>query len=132
MADKIVVMNGGQVQQIGAPMDLYENPANRFVASFIGSPAMNLLPGKALGLGVHEVGMRPEHLRLVDAAGAPMSGPIKLIERLGSQTFVHVDVAGNLVCVLHVGSLGVTLGDTVGIAHDPAKLFRFSGSGARI
>jgi hypothetical protein len=63
----------------------------------LGSPAMNLLLGTALGLRLHEVGMRPEHLDLVIAAQSAMTGTIKLIERQGSQTFEHVDVASSLV-----------------------------------
>src|SRR5512135_3453254 len=65
MADKIVVMNAGKVEQIGSPLDLYDNPANLFVAGFIGSPAMNFLPEKRDGREVL-VGMRPEHLEIAD------------------------------------------------------------------
>ena len=129
MADKIVVMNGGEVQQIGGPMDLYDTPANRFVAGFIGNPAINFLPGPAVGLNVHEVGLRPEHLRLASEAGAVLSGAVRLVERLGNQTLVHVSTAAGLVCVHGAGRLATSVGDRVGLGFDPALALVFDESG---
>ncbi|MDP3196956.1 ABC transporter ATP-binding protein [Tabrizicola sp.] len=131
MADKIVVMNGGEVQQIGGPMDLYETPANRFVAGFIGNPAINFLPGVALGLSVQEVGLRPEHVRLAPAQGAPLTGTIRLVERLGNQTLVHVATPAGLVCVQGAGRLPAVVGDNVGLTYDPDQTLFFDADGRR-
>ncbi len=125
LADRIVVMRDGYIQQIGAPRDVYHDPANTFVAGFIGSPAMNMMPGEVvtvdgasqvrvgdtrLTIPVHQaralqpgrrviVGVRPEDLTLDDGADAgpePFRTPghITLVEPLGSETLVAVDIAG--------------------------------------
>ena len=94
LADKIVVMNHGRVEQIGAPIDLYHAPVNRFVAEFIGSPRMNILPSKlvaAAPAGSDAVGLRPEHLTI---APGPLTGTLLTTERLGSDTFAYVEMAG--------------------------------------
>jgi multiple sugar transport system ATP-binding protein len=131
MADRIVVMNGGEVQQIGGPMELYDTPANRFVAGFIGNPAINFLPGAAIGLSAHEVGLRPEHLRLAHETGAPLSGTVRLVERLGNQTLVHVATPVGMVCVQGAGRLSATVGDVVGLSFDPAQAHFFDEDGNR-
>lgn len=132
MADRIVVMNRGEVQQIGAPMELYEDPANRFVAGFIGNPGINFLPGSALGLSVAEIGLRPEQVHLTAPEGASLSGSVKLVERLGNQTLVHVATPAGIVCVQGPGRLAVQLGDTAGLAFDPAAVLYFDQSGRRM
>ncbi len=114
MADKIVVMQGGHVEQIGAPLDLYDRPANLFVAGFIGSPAMNFLKGRIAG-GAFQIGdtrlplpstrgapegtkvvygIRPEHWRL-DAGG--IGATVRLVEPTGSETQVVAEFAGERV-----------------------------------
>ena len=94
MADKIVVMNAGKVEQIGSPLDLYDNPANLFVAGFIGSPAMNFLPEKRNGRDVL-VGMRPEHLEIA-ANGTPgtLAAEVVVVEPTGADTHIFCKVAG--------------------------------------
>ena len=124
MADKIVVMNAGEVQQVGSPMELYENPANRFVAGFIGNPAMNFLPD-----GAHEIGLRPEDLQL-GAEG--LKGRIKLIERLGAVTLIHVQTPGAMVCVQAPGKSKAALGEELAITWDPARAYRFDEKGRRL
>jgi ABC-type sugar transport system ATPase subunit len=131
MADKIVVMNGGEVQQIGGPMDLYDNPANRFVAGFIGNPTINFLPGAAVGLSVAEVGLRPEHFRLVPVTGAQLSGSVRLVERLGNQTLVHVATSVGMICIQGSGRLVTMVGDTVGLAFDLDQALFFGSDGHR-
>ncbi len=94
LADRIVVLNGGIVEQVGTPMELYKFPASQFVAGFIGSPRMNFLTGDvAKSHGAATFGIRPEHLTLSREAG-DWAGQVILTERLGSDTFVHVEVAG--------------------------------------
>jgi ABC-type sugar transport system ATPase subunit len=92
LAERIVVLRAGAVEQVGAPMALYERPANTFVAGFIGAPAMNLLPLAALAgveapAGTATIGVRPEHL--VPAAAGPFALRVRGLERLGASTFVH-------------------------------------------
>src|SRR5437867_3521060 len=95
MADKIVVLNAGNIEQYGSPLELYERPANLFVAGFIGSPKMNFVPGEAAGEpGVATLGVRPEHLR-IGKEGEGWPGTVSVAEHLGSDTFLYVD-AGKL------------------------------------
>ncbi|WP_026783217.1 ABC transporter ATP-binding protein [Pleomorphomonas koreensis] len=123
LADRIVVMNKGRIEQIGAPMDLYHNPANRFVAGFIGSPSMNFFDAEVRGRANGELllrlagggdivsrravtsvaggrvtlGIRPEHVEFGDgmAADNRVTGTVQVVERLGCDTLLHIDVAGN-------------------------------------
>jgi multiple sugar transport system ATP-binding protein len=90
MADKIVVMNNGRVEQIGSPLDLYDNPANLFVAGFIGSPAMNFLPEKRNGRDVL-LGVRPEHL---DVAADGLAAEVVVVEPTGADTQIFCKVDG--------------------------------------
>ncbi|MFN3317919.1 MAG: ABC transporter ATP-binding protein [Allorhizobium sp.] len=91
MADKIVVLNGGRIEQVGSPMDLYNNPVSPFVAGFIGSPKMNLYDGEvATAEGCTTYGIRPEHLALSKSEGK-WQGQVRHIERLGADTVVYLD-----------------------------------------
>ncbi|ANM12887.1 MULTISPECIES: ABC transporter ATP-binding protein [unclassified Rhizobium] len=93
MADKIVVLNGGAVEQIGSPMELYRNPATPFVAGFIGSPKMNLYGGEIARLmNCTTYGIRPEHIRLSEDAGQ-WHGTIRHVERLGADAILYLDIA---------------------------------------
>jgi multiple sugar transport system ATP-binding protein len=99
MADKIVVLNGGRIEQVGSPMELYNHPATPFVAGFIGSPKMNLLEGEvAKAMGCATYGIRPEHLRLSPSSGL-WQGRVRHVERLGADAVIHIEsaVAGMLV-----------------------------------
>ncbi|MGR9250449.1 ABC transporter ATP-binding protein [Rhizobium leguminosarum] len=92
MADKIVVLKGGAVEQIGSPMELYRNPATPFVAGFIGSPKMNLYGGEiARRMNCTTYGIRPEHIRLSEGAGQ-WQGRIRHVERLGADAILYLDV----------------------------------------
>ena len=91
MGTRIVVMNGGRIQQAAPPLEVYAKPANTFVASFIGTPPMNLFPPPMLDLG-RTVGVRPENIRIEPAAaegGAGIAAVIDLVEPLGNETLVH-------------------------------------------
>jgi len=90
MADRIVVMNAGRVEQIGSPLELYDNPANLFVAGFIGSPAMNFLPEKRNGRDVL-LGVRPEHLQI---AADGMSAEVVVVEPTGADTQIFCKIGG--------------------------------------
>jgi ABC-type sugar transport system ATPase subunit len=91
MADKIVVLNAGRVEQVGSPMELYDHPASAFVASFIGSPKMNLYEGDiAAKLGCKTYGIRPEHITLSTSRGQ-WRCTVRHIERLGADAILHLD-----------------------------------------
>ncbi|MDE2576317.1 MAG: sn-glycerol-3-phosphate ABC transporter ATP-binding protein UgpC [Rhodospirillales bacterium] len=149
MADRIVVLRAGRVEQAGAPLVLYNHPANRFVAGFIGSPRMNFLPGRITASeqdrvrvqpdGLPEIavsgfaltapgpvtlGIRPEHLHFVDADGLP--GTVDLVEHMGGESYVYVTLAsGERVVVRAPGQTGLraTSQVRVGVAAGMAHLF---------
>ena len=125
MADRIVVLNNGNIEQVGSPLDLYNKPNSRFVACFIGSPKMNLLENETLGV-------RPEHIALSDKAGE-WHGTVKFAEHLGSDTFLHVDAGsrGNIT-VRAVGESGFDAGDQVWMTPDQNRIHRFDKEGRAI
>ena len=132
LADKIVVLNQGRIEQVGRPLDLYHQPASLFVAGFIGSPQMNFLGGAfAQGLGAHTVGLRPEHLRF-DAQG-PLAGSLRHAEQLGNETFAYVQLPelGD-VTVRVEGTAAVQPGDAVRLGFAPEHVYRFDAQGLRI
>ncbi len=132
MADRIVVLQAGRIEQVGTPLELYERPANVFVAGFIGSPRMNLLEGEvAQRHQATTLGIRPEHLQvrqgqLSNAEGEAWHGTVTLAEHLGSDTFVYVDVPGiGTLDARCTGDLRVAIGDSVTLIPDPQHLHRF-------
>ncbi|MFI5012331.1 MAG: ABC transporter ATP-binding protein [Hyphomicrobiales bacterium] len=133
MADKIVVLNAGRIEQYGSPLELYERPANLFVAGFIGSPRMNFVAGEtAKRAGAATIGIRPEHLR-IGRDGEGWQGTVTVAEHLGSDTFLYVDAAerGTLT-VRGIGELDLKAGDRVRLAADSAHLHRFDQDGLAI
>jgi multiple sugar transport system ATP-binding protein len=158
LADKIVVLNGGHVEQVGSPRELYERPASRFVAGFLGSPRMNFLPARLHALGETSqvdtpvlgmttlpfdssnlaagaqlsLGIRPEHVSLKAAdgtAGVVVTG----VEYLGSETYVHLDTGQDepLTCRCEV-SAGWQVGDRVELQLDIDNLHLFDADGAAL
>ena len=133
MADKIVVLRAGRVEQVGSPLDLYRAPANRFVAGFIGSPNMNFLQGPAAAAhGAHAIGVRPEHFRLSPDQG-DYGGTVGVAEHLGSDTFLHVDLDdGTHVVVRAEGEVPVHHGDRIRLTPDEGRIYRFDERGLAI
>jgi len=134
MADKIVVMQDGVVEQVGSPMDLYRTPRNRFVAGFIGSPKMNIIEGdEAEKQGAHSIGIRPEHIGISDSGGL-WKGTVGISEHLGSDTFFRVVVDGlsEPLSVRVPGDVELHKNDTISITPDPTKLHKFDTQGLRI
>ncbi len=132
MADRIVVLNAGRVEQFGSPLDLYRQPANRFVAGFIGSPRMNFIDGVEAGKhDAHSIGVRPEHLGLSTTQGAgAWPGRVTVSEQLGSDTFLHVDAGVlGLLTVRTDGERTFTHGDEVWLTPDPSRIYRFDQAG---
>jgi multiple sugar transport system ATP-binding protein len=150
MADKIVVMHDGIVEQIGAPLELYDRPANLFVAQFIGSPAMNVLegtvesggfrlgerllplgraPAAAAGRTVH-YGIRPEHIRL---SGEGVPAQVVVVEPTGSETQVIARAGGREITCVFRERITAQPGETIHIAPDPTQVHLFDkDTGQRI
>jgi sn-glycerol 3-phosphate transport system ATP-binding protein len=148
LADRLIVMNAGIADQIGAPLDLYERPETMFVAGFIGSPAMNLIPGRLDAGGVAVagavlppargepgrqvvVGLRPEHLEA--APDGPLSVRVELLERLGADTILHGTIDSTRMTARVPGSFALELGSTVAFAIRPEHIHLFDpDTGKRI
>ncbi len=133
MADKIVVLNRGNIEQVGSPLDLYRSPRNLFVAGFIGSPRMNFVKGEnARSHGAHTIGVRPEHIDLSTSAGA-WRGTVGVAEHLGSDTFLHVNADGIGTLTARVGGdLPVRHGDQVYLTPQEGRIHRFDDKGLAI
>jgi len=133
MADRIVVMDRGRIAQVGTPLDLYHRPANRFVATFIGTPAMNILPATllpALARGATDLGLRPEDLHRADPATALLTGTCTLCERLGEVTVTHVALPDGTALVAKLpGDARVARGDTLHLGASADRLHRFGPDG---
>ncbi len=130
MADKIMVLNQGRIEQVGSPLDLYRAPANLFVAGFIGSPKMNLIGGpEGARHGAVTIGLRPEHIDLSPSAGT-WRGTVGISERLGSDTFLRVQVDGlGMITVRTGGDSGLRHGDAVFLTPQPGRMHRFDADG---
>ncbi|MBK8770637.1 MAG: ABC transporter ATP-binding protein [Rhizobiales bacterium] len=130
MADRIVVLNRGNIEQVGSPLDLYNNPDSLFVAGFIGSPKMNFVTGaEAEKHKAKTIGIRPEHLEIASGRGG-WGGTIALAEHLGADSFLHVDTetAGRLV-VRAPGDFRGKDGDKIVLKPDMARLHKFDDNG---
>jgi multiple sugar transport system ATP-binding protein len=160
LADKIIVLQAGEISQVGTPMELYNHPANKFVASFIGSPTMNFIPaevrsgsnkdsvvvrlpgGKEISVTTRgdvsvarsdiEIGIRPEHMKFGPPAdpSASLDGEVQIIERLGSATIMYVETPAGQIVVQYSGDVGTRIGDNVGVILDPACVHVFSADTA--
>jgi len=130
MADRIVVLHAGRIEQVGTPLELYSSPRNVFVAGFIGSPKMNFIEGpEAARHDAHTLGIRPEHMALSTTDGA-WKGRVSVSEHLGSDTFLHVQTesVGTLTARAD-GEFPVRHGDTVWLTPQEDKLHRFDAKG---
>jgi multiple sugar transport system ATP-binding protein len=134
MADRIVVLNAGKIEQVGSPLELYREPRNRFVAGFIGSPRMNFVEGpEAARFGAHAIGIRPEHVTPHRSAGE-WKGTVGVAEHLGSDTFLHVHDTGlaPAITVRAEGEVALNPGDTVYLTPQPDRIHRFGPTGERL
>lgn len=155
MADRIVVMRSGKIEQIGTPLDIYDNPANSFVASFIGSPSMNLIDGTVEDRGAQVVlrdragvewtlpararahigrdvtlGVRPEHVAITEGAS---NARIDNVEPTGADTHVQVDVGSNIVTLVRHERLDLPVGAEISVRNDPDRSMLFCpSSGERL
>jgi multiple sugar transport system ATP-binding protein len=144
LADRIVVLRKGVVEQVDTPLGLYNRPANLFVAGFIGAPNMNFFAATAQGGqavlpggvavpvaadGPVTLGLRPQHLRLADS-GIPAT--VTLVESLGAETVVHAETGGARVLTVLDGQPPIARGDAIHLGFDPAQVHAFAADGARI
>ncbi len=153
LADKIVVLRDGRVEQVGPPLHLYNHPDNRFVAGFIGSPKMNFLPATLRSKGDSTVtvdlvgmaeltlpfdgadlepgqpmtlGIRPEHVRHEPADGAAVRGTVTVSEQLGGESYLYCDLPGDHSLVIHAtGQPNVRRGDIIGMSFPPDQTYLF-------
>ncbi|KAA9155668.1 sn-glycerol-3-phosphate ABC transporter ATP-binding protein UgpC [Amycolatopsis acidicola] len=153
MATRIAVLNKGKLEQVGTPAQVYDEPASTFVASFLGAPAMNLLPATLVSrggslfavaselevpLGITAelpetevtLGIRPEHLRL-GGERRDLRGIVRLLENLGSEEVAHCSVGDTRVCVRGPRPLGLAAGDDVSLSTDPAHVHLFHRDSGR-
>ena len=132
MADKIVVLNAGNIEQVGSPLELYRSPRNLFVAGFIGSPRMNFIEGSKIGDTAKTVGVRPEHLT-VDAKSGTWKGTVIHAEHLGADTNLYLDCEkAGLLTVRIFGVFNAEPGATFYVTPDPARTYRFDAEGRAI
>jgi len=134
MADKIVVLRAGCIEQVGTPLELYNHPCNQFVAGFIGSPRMNFVPAAQVphaAPGTHTVGIRPEHAQLAD--DGPLQMAISQVEQLGSTSILHGNVVPDAPFELILsGQTKLRRGDTVKLTAPAEHLHFFDQNGLRI
>jgi multiple sugar transport system ATP-binding protein len=130
LADKIVVLNAGRVEQVGSPLELYDHPANLFVAGFIGSPKMNFIPGAAAGeAATATFGVRPEHISASRDSGK-WRGIVSVAEHVGSDTFLYVAVEGaGDITVRTPGEFAAKPGQPIFLTPDARTVHRFDGNG---
>jgi len=145
LADKIVVLRDGLIEQVGSPIDLYERPENAFVAQFIGSPKMNFFEAKDLTpsgstlldrditAGI-QVGLRPEHLDIAEPGNAVVEGSLELVENLGEYALVHLRTASDVEFIAKTEKPPeATKGSTIGFTIKPELVHCFdSESGGRL
>jgi len=151
MADKIVVLRDGRIEQTGRPLDLYNQPANRFVGGFIGSPRMNFLSGRLTGSqtlaidglpalplaaplaasGDATLGIRPEHIRLSDHG--PITATATSVEQLGSDSYLYCKLpGGQALTIHHAGQTAVERGAGVALEFLMAQAHVFDANGIRL
>ena len=140
LADRVVVLRDGQIEQVGTPLELYDRPANQFVAQFIGTPQMNVvaaadLPthGDADGINVPTggfVGLRPENVSLRPVADNMMTGTVELVEALGAETLIYVSTSKGAQLVSRQNErTSLKVGDRVGVEIDADAAHLFDAQG---
>ncbi|WP_367717951.1 ATP-binding cassette domain-containing protein [Nitratireductor sp. GISD-1A_MAKvit] len=130
LADRIVVLNAGRIEQIGTPMELYNDPENLFVAGFIGSPQMNFIEAAHLGReDAKTIGIRPEHISIVPAGG-DIEGRVSHIEHLGADTNVYLDCGeAGLICARLFGEQNFEIDSMLHAKFEAPRVFRFDDQG---
>jgi multiple sugar transport system ATP-binding protein len=132
LAQKIVVLRDGRIEQVGSPMKLYKDPDNMFVAGFIGSPAMNFIEAGYLGVGgkAATVGVRPEQFTL--SRRGRVSGTISHLEHLGAETNIFVNTDSGLITVRQFGEASLDIGAGIGLDFRDEDMLFFDSNGQRL
>jgi multiple sugar transport system ATP-binding protein len=132
LADKIVVLRDGRIEQVGSPMELYNDPANQFVAGFLGAPSMNFLPARLLGEPDNRtIGIRPEDLFLDE--NGPLEARVTHVEHLGGDTNVVLQTGDRIgITVRLFGQHDIRYGAMLRLGFPPEKAFRFDDAGQRL
>jgi multiple sugar transport system ATP-binding protein len=133
LADRIVVLNGGKIEQVGSPMELYNRPANKFVAGFIGSPQMNFIEASKIGLsGADTLGIRPEHITL-DRERGDWKGKVVHLEHLGADSNIYLDVENaGLITVRENGEASYKIDQTVFLTPHAGRRVLFDRDGRTV
>jgi sn-glycerol 3-phosphate transport system ATP-binding protein len=154
LADRLVIMNKGTIEQIGTPEEIYEHPASLYVAGFVGSPAMNILPGTVASSGLSvllgdgqavdirssfkarpgqlvQIGLRPEKLSITTKAHGLLAAKFQFFEELGSARIYHLEIEDIPVGVVSDLKLALTAGEEVGLAFPPSVIHVFDGPSGR-
>jgi multiple sugar transport system ATP-binding protein len=140
LADRVVVLRDGQIEQVGTPLELYDRPANQFVAQFIGTPSMNVLPFKDVEPLLEPmhlltstggfIGLRPENLSIVKAGDGHLQAKVEIIESLGAETLIYLRTPTDAQLVARqTARTALHLGDAVGIEVDLSQVHVFSDTG---
>jgi ABC-type sugar transport system ATPase subunit len=157
LASKIVVLDNGRVSQVGTPLELYHTPANKFVASFIGSPAMNFFDAEVVSASAKaieikfgavkkmslncsgsdvkssdhiEIGIRPEDISVTESSKkADVAGTVSIVEQLGNSVVIYVDSDIGQIVVECGGDTRLKIGNKIGLAFDRKKIHAFAASG---
>ena len=139
LADQVVVLRDGAIEQVGSPLELYDRPANRFVAQFIGTPQMNVVeraelpPASVAVSNAAFVGIRPEDLRLTEAGQGQIAAPVELVVALGAETLVYLHTPRGAQIVLRQNArTTLVAGDNVGVDVELGHLHWFDASGKLI
>ena len=154
MADLVAVMRDGELQQIATPAEIYERPVNRFVATFVGSPAMNVLSAKVdetgikvgsatlpldkerldacRAAGAEAIGIRPEDVSLANTGGNALGAEIYVVEPMGNETLVDVRIAGERLTLRAARGFTAPIGSSVGVTFDPANACFFNKAGLTV
>lgn len=158
LANRIVVMRAGRIEQVGTPLDLYNHPANRFVAGFIGAPHMNFIDGQVAGIGPNELalragdgsmlklplstsklaegdkvtlGIRPQHMTIGEDRDSILAD-VQMVEALGSETVIHAQAMGQKLLAIIPGQRSLAKGERVALSYQGAALHLFDAKGLRI
>ena len=133
LADRIVVLNNGIIEQVGTPMELYNNPANQFVAGFIGSPRMNYIDAKLLGRSdAKTIGIRPEHISIGHKTG-DIQGVVSHVEHLGADTNIYLECGqAGLISIRLFGEHDHEVGSKLAAKFNSGRTYKFDQSGNTI
>ena len=129
LGDRMAVLRAGKVEQVGAPLEVHDNPRNTFVARLVGRVPMNIFPGSIVGEGAAQVGIRPEALRLTSGGGRSITGDVRAVDPLGATALIELDAQGHRLLAEIPRSSLPQVGEQVMVEYEVSELHRFGDSG---